>query len=143
VFPVERLAQMGGERTVAGWREVIVTPSKRTHTLVATRNREVLGFAHLGGARDEPETVGELYAIYVHPDVWGHGVGRALMAESLDRFHEEGFTEAILWVLEDNPRTRTFYELAGWHADGAFKDEEWLNTLVREVRYRITLGPTT
>jgi hypothetical protein len=42
-------------------------------------------------------------------------------------------------VLEDNPRTRRFYELAGWHADGAAKEEEWLGTTIREVRYRIDL----
>jgi len=44
-------------------------------------------------------------------------------------------------VLIDNPRARAFYELAGWHADGGVKDEEWLDTLVREVRYRIALHP--
>jgi RimJ/RimL family protein N-acetyltransferase len=55
-------------------------------------------------------------------------------------FRAGGFEEAILWVLEENPRSRTFYELAGWSADGTVKDEEWLGTVVREVRYRIRLG---
>ena len=50
---------------------------------------------------------------------------------------------AALWVLEDNPRTRRFYELAGWSCDGGSKDEEWLGTSVREVRYRINLETTT
>ena len=42
-------------------------------------------------------------------------------------------------VVEENPRPRRFYEHAGWTADGGVKDEEWLETHVREVRYRITL----
>jgi len=99
---------------------------------------EVAGFAGLGPARDDAQ-VGEVYTIYVLPDVWSRGVGRALMVETLSLLRGEGFAEAILWVLEDNPRTRHFYELAGWRADGGVKDEEVLGTLVREIRYRIAL----
>jgi RimJ/RimL family protein N-acetyltransferase len=45
-----------------------------------------------------------------------------------------------LWVLEDNPRARRFYEAAGWSTDGRTKEDEFLDTRVREVRYRIALG---
>jgi RimJ/RimL family protein N-acetyltransferase len=58
-----------------------------------------------------------------------------------EALRSEGFGEAILWVLEDNPRTRRFYELAGWRAEGGSKDGEWLGTFVRELRYRISLEP--
>lgn len=112
--------------------------------LVVDRDEEVAGFAFLGPARVgdiDAEDVGELYAIYVVPEAWGSGIGRALMARVLVQLREEGFREAILWVLEDNPRTRRFYELAGWHADGGVKDEEWLGTAVREIRYRIAFAP--
>ena len=61
------------------------------------------------------------------------------MADVLRLLRADGHGEAILWVLEDNPRTRRFYESAGWRADGGVKDEEWLGTVVREVRYRIVL----
>jgi ribosomal protein S18 acetylase RimI-like enzyme len=87
--------------------------------------------------------LGELFAIYVLPDASGRGVGRALMVEVVNRLAADGFEEAVLSVLEDNPRTRGFYELADWHADGGSKDEEWLGTLVREVRYRRSLEPNT
>jgi GNAT superfamily N-acetyltransferase len=127
------------EPWIQWWRDRIETPEPRMHTVVAERG-EVVGFSHLGLARDTPGgDVGELYAIYVHPEAWGGGVGRALMAETLERLRAEGFGEAMLWVLEDNPRTRRFYELAGWHADGGVKEEEWLGTTIREVRYRIDL----
>ena len=69
----------------------------------------------------------------------GSGVGRLLMTQVLAGLGYEGFLDAILCVLEDNPRARRFYEHAGWTADGGVKDGEWLEKLVREVRYRITL----
>jgi ribosomal protein S18 acetylase RimI-like enzyme len=107
---------------------------------VAVRGERVVGFASIGTARpgDDP-SLGELFTIYVLPAEWGHGVGRALMAAAVASLRAERFEEAILWVLEDNPRTRRFYELAGWCVDGGTKDEEWLGTCIREIRYRITL----
>ena len=45
----------------------------------------------------------------------------------------------MLWVLDDNPRARRFYELAGWRLDGGVK-EDTFDTLVREVRYRIAVA---
>jgi GNAT superfamily N-acetyltransferase len=141
-FPAEELER---QRTTAGqwvgwWEELIGAPTPRTHVVVGERTGAVVGFAHSGVARGEADVgVGELYAIYVQPDAWGGGVGQALMAETLARLRSEGFREAILWVLEDNPRTRRFYELAGWHADGGVQEEEWLGTTIREVRYRIDL----
>ena len=94
----------------------------------------------IGVARpgDDPR-LGELFMIYVLPTESGHGIGRELMSAALARFREERFREAILWVIEDNPRTRRFYELAGWHVDGGAQTEEWLGTRIQEVRYRITL----
>ena len=142
VFPAEQLARLteDADGWITWWEETISAPELHTHVLVVERAASVVGFAHLGSARDgEPDTAGELYAIYVDPSWWGEGVGRALMSESLRRLRAEGFEQAMLWVLEDNPRTRTFYELSGWHVDGAAKDEEWLGTRIHEVRYRITL----
>ena len=107
--------------------------------LVAGDGGGGVGFAHLGASRENANE-GELYAIYVVPGAWGRGAGRALMEETLARLRTDGFQEAVLWVLEDNPRTRRFYELAGWRTDGGSKNEEWLGTRVDEVRYRISLG---
>ena len=87
---------------------------------------------------DEPD-VGELYAIYVLPDIHGRGAGRALMTETVERLRGDNFGEAVLWVFEDNPRTRRFYEDTGWSADGGVKDETWLGTTAPAVRYRIRL----
>lgn len=127
--------EAGAER----WRGLISEPPPHMHWLVVDGERGLAGFASLGASRDEPEPAGELFAIYVLPDESGRGVGQALMSETLTRLRAEGFGEAILWVFEDNTRARRFYEAAGWRADGGSKDEEWLGTAVREIRYRIAL----
>jgi ribosomal protein S18 acetylase RimI-like enzyme len=142
IFPPEQLETLTAESVVERWRRAIAEPWSHMHTLVAEVGGVVSGFASLGAAWDEAEAVtGELFSIYVLPEASGRGLGRALMAETLARLRAEGFAQAILWVFEDNPRTRRFYELCGWQLDGGVKDEEWLGTTARELRYRIALEP--
>jgi GNAT superfamily N-acetyltransferase len=141
LFTEEQLASIPVEEGAARLRGHIETSQPRFHTLVAVLGDPVVGFAQLGPkdfSADETE-VGELYAIYVLPHLHGQGVGRALMAEVVGRLRGEGFGEAVLWVFEDNPRTRRFYEQAGWSTDGGTKDETWLESTAPAVRYRIAL----
>ena len=137
-FPAEALAGLDVERRVTYWRGVAVHLPARSALLVAVVGGRVVGFASVGPARDE-DWVGELYAIYVLPEQWGTRVGRELMQEALRALAAASFVEAILWVLEDNPRARAFYERGGWAADGATKREDFLGVAVTEVRYRISL----
>jgi GNAT superfamily N-acetyltransferase len=139
-FPAEALASISAERRADRWADRLRAPQPRTALLVAEADGEVCGFAALGPARESRARVGELYAIYVDPDHWGTGVGQALIAEGEERLRAAGFTEAILWVLEDNPRARRFYEAAGWTHDGGTKRDTHLNTEVTEVRYRKSLS---
>jgi GNAT superfamily N-acetyltransferase len=134
VFPAEALARLDASRRAAYWRGRIVAGD----TVLVTE--EVTGFASVGPSRDpDAEGLGELYAIYVTPEHWDTGAGRGLMDAAVEALREAGFAEAVLWVLEDNPRARRFYERAGWTVDGAVKEDEFLGTRVREVRYRISL----
>jgi len=102
--------------------------------LVAEQDGEIVGFVSVGASRD-PGTDGELFAIYVHPEHWGTGVGRALLDAGEEELRRLGHNEAILWVLEDNPRARRFYEIAGWSADGAAREIHIFGFDVDEVRY--------
>jgi GNAT superfamily N-acetyltransferase len=138
LFPPERLAAVPVEPRARWWRETLRNPRPRAPVLVAADDQGVRGFAS-GGTSEEDPVLGELYAIYVLPEAWGAGHGRALMAGSLERLRGEGFPEAILWVLEDNPRTRRFYELGGWRLDSQPHEQTYLETPVSVVRYRIAL----
>jgi GNAT superfamily N-acetyltransferase len=138
LFPAEALSSLDDESALAWSRRILAAPS--VQLLVGELDGMVVGFSSFGAAWDEADAgAGELYAIYVDPDAWGAGVGQALMAGTLTWFRERGFAEAILWVFEDNPRTRRFYELSGWTADGGIKDEEWFDIVRPAVRYRIAL----
>jgi GNAT superfamily N-acetyltransferase len=140
VFPAERLASLDErrEQQARHWRTVIEEPSVPGHMLVAERGGEAIGFSSIGRARDDP-AAGEIYAIYVLPEAWGTGAGHALMQESVRRLRDDGYGEGILWVLDDNPRARTFYEREGWSPMDVRREETFLGTVVHEVRYRTAL----
>jgi len=144
VFPPRALAALADEREPRAqyWRDTIDSQEPGRHVLVVDGHDGVVGFATAGPVRgddQEAARTGELYAIYVHPKAWGRGVGQALMADVLERLRAEGFDDAILWVLEDNPRTRRFYELGGWRLDSGPQEDIFLDTSVRVVRYRVPL----
>jgi ribosomal protein S18 acetylase RimI-like enzyme len=132
VFPPEELDALPVDET--RWRRRFIEEPPGWSTFVAERGGEVVGFASVGPSRDE-RGIGELYAIYVDPEDWSNGVGRALIEQAEQRLARD-FDEATLWVLTDNPRARRFYEQAGWHLDGASKVEQRLGVRSEETRYR-------
>lgn len=138
VFGAERLAGIDAERRRRGWERVLAERLDET-VFVAEREGRIVAFASVGPSRDEPGE-GELYAIYALPEAWGSSAGRALMEEALAALRGLGFGEATLWVLDDNPRARRFYEREGWMPDGARREGEHLGVVTAEVRYRIELA---
>lgn len=112
----------------------------RPPTFVAEIAGEIAGFVSVGASRDAGLDA-ELYAIYVHPAYWGTGVGRALITAGENELAKLGHVEAILWVLDDNPRARRFYELAGWSTDGAARNINLFGFDVPEIRYVKRLRP--
>jgi ribosomal protein S18 acetylase RimI-like enzyme len=127
------------ERRAEIWRKEISTPRSSKHEVwVAEDEARLDGFVALGPARDlDPSVTGEVYAIYVDPNRWGQGVGRALFSHATDRLASFGYSAAILWVLESNIRARRFYETAGWTVDGRIKHESRPDGIeLREVSYR-------
>src|SRR5207248_11162399 len=87
-----------------------------------------------GGQSVCTDRCGELDGDDFDPDRWGEGAGRALNARGEDELAET-WDEAILWTLEDNPRTRRFYEAAGWRLDGTTGSFERLGVSAAIVRY--------
>jgi GNAT superfamily N-acetyltransferase len=139
LVPDEYLAQMSVNQRELAWRDNLAAmdwPSKGT--LVLVQDATVVGFASIGPSRDDDSAAGtgELWAIYLHPDGWGTGGGRQLMAEAVDRLVVAGFDDAILWVLAGNDRARRFYAAAGWSPDGASRIETRPGFELHEVRYR-------
>ena len=105
-------------------------------TTVAVDGDVICGFATVALCRDEDmSSAGELYAIYVHPDWWNRGVGRMLIKDARERLVDQGFHEAVLWVLVGNERAESFYDLDGWRPDGQRRLVEVHGITVDEIRY--------
>ena len=95
----------------------------------------MLGFASVGPEPRRARTSASCTRSTSIPTSGREGAGRALIERAEERLAED-YEEATLWVLEDNPRARRFYELSGWWTDGAEKIEQWLGVSSTETRYR-------
>ncbi|MBN6038611.1 GNAT family N-acetyltransferase [Amycolatopsis sp. 195334CR] len=111
--------------------------SGRTRPIVAVDEDSVRGFAAFGPSRDS-DNEGELYAIYVHPDHWGGGHGRALITEAR-RLLAQHYRSAILWVLIGNDQAHRFYLADGWTEEKTTRTEQMFGATVNETRFRRTL----
>lgn len=140
VFPADELDRLRLDSS--RWqRQIELLPFGWTIFVAEDEHRVVVGFVAVGPSRDGTRG-GELYAIYVDPDRWSSGVGRALIKQAEIRLADD-YDEATLWVLADNARARRFYERAGWRPDGESKLEERLGVAAREVRYYKRLRSST
>lgn len=99
------------------WQQNLAEEIEGLRITVLVRDGRVIAFASSGPSREEPG-VGELWALYVAPDAWGTGAGRALLDDALQHLVTSGFETAILRVLAGNARAIRFYERAGFRRDG-------------------------
>lgn len=139
VFPLEYLAGLSIDERLQLWKQAL--SKEFNNVYVAELDGRIGGFASAGPTEDEDDDApqGELYAIYVDPPFWARGLGRALLARAEEALRQTGFADAGLWVLEDNPRARRFYEASGWTADGATKpfSRAGVDTVVIRFRKRL------
>lgn len=136
LLPQAHLDELDEGHRAEVWARLIRSEDARTRTYVAESGGEIIGFANAGPSRDsDTPTSGEIPAIYIHPDSWGIGVGRALIAAARAWLVEAGFGRASLWVLADNDHARRFYETDGWRPDGTVKHDDSRGFALVEVRY--------
>lgn len=103
-------------------------------TWVAVAAGAIVGFV----ARTPETDPAEIYALYVDPDHWAHGVGAALLAAAL-----EGCVSAGLWCFEDNPRARRFYEAAGFRHGGERRVQDRGGLEAAEIHYMLSPPSTS
>jgi len=67
------------------WRQNLLKhgTSGRKRVLLAASDARVLGFARIG-AEQEAHQNGLVYLLYIRPELWGRGVGTALMHAAMD-----------------------------------------------------------
>ena len=74
--------------------------------IVAELGSEIAGFAAVVG--------GELDGLFVEPDLWGAGIGRALVNAAAHEARQRGLSLTVI----ANPRARGFYENCGFTVEG-------------------------
>jgi GNAT superfamily N-acetyltransferase len=114
---------------------------RRGDEAVALIGDEIVGWCACGPARDEdqdPQTAGEVYAVYVAPEHWGTGVGQKLLDRAHGWLRRAGYAQVTLWVLSGNSRARHFYEAAGYRPIGPVQTHERVGA--PEIRYRCELA---
>jgi GNAT superfamily N-acetyltransferase len=141
LLPDKLLDELSVAARTEMWRELLDDQSQPA-VEVAVSDAEVVGFVTYGPARDsdQPESVGEVYALYVAPSRWSRGAGSGLLAKATDALRTAGMRAAVIWLLDGNDRAARFYERAGWAADGGARSrrEQLPDTdfELRELRYR-------
>ncbi|MGK3204829.1 N-acetyltransferase family protein [Amycolatopsis sp. MEPSY49] len=109
LIPDDFLSRLSAESRAASWARLIGDGGR---VLVAEEDGVIAGFAAFGDGR--------LYALYLLPEYWGRGLGRALH----DRVVEElPGDSAVLWVLSTNERAKAFYLRQGWVDDDVTQTE--------------------
>lgn len=78
-----------------------------------------------------PEARSEIWFLYVHPDHWGRGVGRALLREFLSLAE----APVVVWVLGKNLAGRKFYESLGGKLLDVTQDFDFEGKKYPEVAY--------
>jgi GNAT superfamily N-acetyltransferase len=74
--------------------------------IVAEYNGQIAGFAAVVG--------GELDGLFVEPDLWGRGIGRALVDAATQEARKRGLALTVI----ANPSARRFYESCGFSLEG-------------------------
>ncbi len=89
----------------------------------AYRHGELYGFV---GLEREPRAKNRhkatVMGMYVAPEAWGQGVGRALLAALIAHARANGLQSLVLTVTEGNERARRLYEAAGFRSFGVEPD---------------------
>ena len=101
IIPDEFLRSLSIEKRHAVWQQDL--EAGHPFSWVAEEGDTVLGWISAAASRDADarRPTGEIWAVYIDPNHWGEGVGRALCDAAEQELRRQGFTEATLWVLKD------------------------------------------
>jgi GNAT superfamily N-acetyltransferase len=96
------------ERLIANPDAIHVPPAQIANgqVIVAEMDRVIVGFAAVVN--------GELDGLFVEPDLWGHGIGRALVNAATHEARKRGLALKVI----ANPSARRFYQSCGFVVEG-------------------------
>jgi len=132
ILPDFFLSQLSIPRRAEFWKREIAEGKNLVR--VAVHDGTVLGWISGGPSRDEDtQDALEIYALYVAPQCWRHGVGQRLTHAALEEFVRPQVL-TTLWVLENNTPALEFYRVLGFTPDEGSKEISIGGVAVREIR---------
>jgi RimJ/RimL family protein N-acetyltransferase len=132
IIPAQTIAEKNAGRP-AMWEKTL---SGEHNDYIALSGGTAVGLMGIHPSHDaDGPDIGELGAIYLHPDFFGKGYGREMVGFAIKTLIQQGFSAVTLWVLEDNLRARRFYKKCGFAFDGTQKDMVIGKPLIA-IRYR-------
>jgi GNAT superfamily N-acetyltransferase len=140
ILPREYLDALDAHSEAASWKTLLDGDRwPKAGALVIEAGQDLVAFSGFGPAEGSPDTA-ELQTLYALPEVWGTGVGRRLMAATIQILRQAKYQHAVLWVLEANTRARTFYHAAGWQPDRTIVDDATTGVRLPKLRYYRSLN---
>ena len=110
---------------VARWRREmrggLADPRGDSFSRIAEEDGVFAGYCFVaapGREQREGSRLAELVALYVEPERWGRGIGRALGQAAIAGAAEREYAELELWTFEGNERALRLYQGLGFVPDG-------------------------
>jgi GNAT superfamily N-acetyltransferase len=145
LVPDSHLISLSVDHREARWRRSLAEGLEETYIL--EEGQQGVGLLTVSACQDEDLAgipAGEMRRLYVAPHHWRKGFATCLVRKAERLFQDREYGCATLWVLEGNQSARRFYEVVGYHPDGATRIIH-LGAPLAALRYRKELGngPTT
>jgi GNAT superfamily N-acetyltransferase len=113
LVPTRYLIDMSVDREAAALHRRLSIPGHKGILVAESVDGRILGLAEVGRIREKVAGyAGELFVLYVHPDAFSQGIGRALLRAAARHLCDSGIESLLVWVLAGNP-ARWFYEAEG------------------------------
>ena len=140
-MPAEVMDAISQDRNVMPWQGRVEKAVPGHLLLVADAldsrsrgSRQIVGLGDCGPGRHRCEGYdGEIYALYVHPDWQGAGIGRRLLTTLLSHLARSNFRGAYAYVLAQSDATG-FYEIMGGRRIG-FRVSTYASVRLREIAF--------
>jgi GNAT superfamily N-acetyltransferase len=120
---VARLLPPGGDRVARIWEKVAEPGACLViGHLGADRDVVAMALAEPGRAEHGAGALipgyGHVSMVFVHPDLWGRGLGGQLLQGLHERASQRGWSRTTLWTRATNARARRLYEAQGYRRSG-------------------------
>lgn len=110
------------------------------NTVVCVYDGKYIGTSSFCESRFEKyKNLGEIISIYLLPEYIGLGYGKKLLDFVIEQLKKKGYNEVFLWVLEENEKTRRFYEKYDFRLDTDYLEVTIGGKKLKEVRYVLNI----